>query len=115
MPIQAGGPQVVAVITQESPGVLVAQAAEHLGVSGPTVRSWMQRGALRTVPGATPAQIEPESLRRVTRGIAELRERGQDRDWLLALVDYLDDINVRRNPALREGLEQLRRGDYEPA
>jgi hypothetical protein len=75
----------------------------------------MQRGALRTVPGATPAQIEPESLRRVTRALAELRERGQDRDWLLALADYLDDISARRNPALREGLEQLRRGDYEPA
>lgn len=100
---------------EHTPGIPVAQAAERLGVSGPTVRSWMQRGILRTVPGMTPAQIEPETLRRVARALAELRERGHDRDWLLALADYLDDLSALRSPALREGLEQLRRGEYEPA
>jgi hypothetical protein len=34
-----------------TPGVLVSQAAEHLGVSGPTVRSWMQRGHCEPCPG----------------------------------------------------------------
>jgi hypothetical protein len=100
---------------ERSPGVPIARAAERLGVSGPTIRSWMQRGALRAVPGVTPVQVEPASLRRVGRALEELRERGQDRDWLSALAYHLDDREARRSHALREGLDQLKRGEYEPA
>jgi hypothetical protein len=96
-------------------GVPVAQAARRLGVSVPTVRSWIARGALRVIKGSSPVEIEPESLRSVSRGLDELRERGQDRDWLQALVAYLDDREARRGPALKEGLEQLARGELEPA
>jgi predicted transcriptional regulator len=60
-------------------------------------------------------EIEPESLRSVSRALDELRERGQDREWLAALVDYLDDREARRSPALKAGLEQLARGELEPA
>lgn len=36
---------------EHTPGVPIARAAERpSGVSGPTVRSWMQRGVLRAVP-----------------------------------------------------------------
>jgi len=100
---------------EHSPGVTVARAAHKLGVSEPTVRTWIERGALREIPGITPTQVDPDSLRRVTRAVAELRERGQDREWLQALVDYLDDRAVRRSDALREGLEDLRAGKLEPA
>jgi transposase len=95
--------------------VPVAQAARRLGVSVPTVRSWIARGALRAIKGSSPVQVEPESLRSVSRALDELRERGQDRDWLQPLVDYLDDREARRSPALQEGLEQLARGELEPA
>jgi DNA invertase Pin-like site-specific DNA recombinase len=96
-------------------GVPVAQAARRLGVSVPTVRSWIARGALAAIKGSSPVEIEPESLRSVGRALDELRERGQDREWLQALVDYLDDRKARQRPALREGLEQLARGELEPA
>jgi hypothetical protein len=96
-------------------GVPVAHAARRLGVSEPTVRSWIARGALRAIKGSSPVEIEPESLRSVSRALDELRERGQDREWLAALVDYLDDLQARRSPALKEGLEQLARGELEPA
>lgn len=98
-----------------APGVQVAHAARRLGVSEPTVRSWVARGALRTVTGSSPLQVEVESLRRVGRALDELRERGQDRDWLEALLDYLHDLQTRRSPALKEGLQQLERGALEPA
>jgi predicted transcriptional regulator len=96
-------------------GVPVAHAARRLGVSEPTVRSWIARGALRAIKGSSPVQVEPESLRSVSRALDELRERGQDREWLAALVDYLDDREARRSPALKEGLEELARGELEPA
>jgi hypothetical protein len=96
-------------------GVPVAQAARRLGVSVPTVRSWIARGALAAIEGSSPVEIEPESLRSVGRALQELRERGVDREWLQALVDYLDDREARRSPALREGLAQLARGELEPA
>ena len=100
---------------RHTPGVSVATASERLGVSEPTIRSWVKRGALKTVPEVRPMQIEPESLHRVTRALAELRERGQDRDWLQALVDHLHDREARRSDALQKGLAQLKRGQLEPA
>lgn len=100
---------------EHAPGVTVARAARKLGVSEPTVRAWIQRRALREIPGTTPTQVAPDSLRQVIRAVAELRERGQDREWLQALVDYLDDRAVHGSDALREGLEDLRAGKLEPA
>ena len=96
-------------------GVPVAHAARRLGVSEPTVRSWIARGALRAINGSSPVEIEPASLRSISHALDELRERGQDREWLAALVDYLDDREARRSPALKKGLEQLARGELEPA
>jgi hypothetical protein len=55
-------------------------------------------------------EIEPDSLRSVSRALDELRERGQDREWLTALVDYLHDREARHRPALKEGLKQLAHG-----
>lgn len=107
--------QEVLISVKHTPGVSVAAASERLGVSEPTIRSWVKRGALEAVAGARPMQIEPQSLHRVSRALAELRERGRDRDWLQAVVDHLHDREARGSEALREGLAQLGRGRLEPA
>ncbi len=107
--------QEVLISVKHTPGVSVAAASERLGISEPTIRSWVKRGALEAVAGARPMQIEPQSLHRVSRALAELRERGRDRDWLQAVVDHLHDREVRGSEALREGLAQLGRGRLEPA
>jgi hypothetical protein len=99
----------------DSLGLPVASAADYLGVSEPTVRSWLKRGVLRAVPSAKPVVIELPSLRSAHRAIEELRERGQDRDWLRALVDYLDDLAVRESPEVQRGLAELEAGELEPA
>ena len=49
------------------------------------------------------------------RAVEELRTRGQDRDWLAAFVDYLHDANDRRSDSVRRGLDELARGELEPA
>lgn len=105
----------VLISVKHTPGVSVAAASQRLEVSEPTIRSWVKRGALKTVPQARPMQIEPKSLHRVSHALSELRKRGQDRDWLQALVDHLHDRDARGSDALRKGLTQLKRGQLEPA
>jgi DNA-binding transcriptional ArsR family regulator len=98
-----------------APGLKVSEAARYLDVSEPTVRAWLTRGALTAVPEAKPVLVDIWSLRRVGYALAELRERGRDRDWTRALVDLLHDHAERRRPELLEGLDELRRGELEPA
>ncbi len=98
-----------------APGLPVSEAARYLNVSEPTVRAWLTRGALTSVPEAKPVLVDISSLRRVGHALAELRERGRDRDWTRALVDLLHDHAERRRPELLEGLDELRRGELEPA
>lgn len=100
---------------KHTPGVCVAAASEQLGVSEPTIRSWVKRGALVAVPKASTMQIEPESLHRVSRALAELRERGRDRDWLQAVVDHLHDRDARKSDVVQKEIVQLKRGQLKPA
>jgi excisionase family DNA binding protein len=101
--------------TAGSSGLPVAQAADYLGVSEPTVRAWLKRGVLHRVPHAKPVLIERSSLRSAHRAIAELRSAGQDRDWLRALVDLLHDRAEQQRPEVLRGIEEMKHGELEPA
>jgi DNA-binding transcriptional regulator YiaG len=96
-------------------GLSVEAAARYLDVSAPTVRAWTQRGVLARKPASKPMQVDRDSARRVHRALGDLRARGQDRDWMAALVDYLHDTRDRRSESVRRGLEELARGELEPA
>ena len=96
-------------------GLPVSEAARYLVISEPTVRAWLGRGVLVPVPDKKPVLVDIPSLRRTGRALAELRARGQDRDWTRALVDHVHDRASRSDPALVASLEELRRGDVEPA
>jgi hypothetical protein len=84
-------------------------------VSEPTVRAWIARGLLDVVAGAKPVLVDPASVRRVGRLVHELRDRGQDRDWMQALVDLLHDRDELSRPEIVQGLKELSRGKLEPA
>jgi excisionase family DNA binding protein len=96
-------------------GLPVAEAAEYLGVSEPTIRAWLDRTVLDAVPDSKPVLVERSSLRRVHRAVGELRRRGQDRDWLRALVDVVHDHAERERPEIAAGVDELARGELEPA
>lgn len=98
-----------------SPGLPVAETAEYLGVSEPTVRAWLERGVLERLEGAKPVLVRRDSVRRAGRLLQELRARGQDRDWMQALVDLLHDKAETQRPEIKQGLDELRRGKLEPA
>lgn len=101
--------------TGRTPGLSVAAAADYLEVSEPTVRAWLGKGLLASVDGAKPILIEPTSLRKVHRLLAELRERGTDPAWLRSFVDYVDGLAVLRSPAVQKGLAEMKAGHIEPA
>jgi excisionase family DNA binding protein len=96
-------------------GLAVAEAAAYLKVSEPTVRDWLNRGVLAAVPDAKPVLVERSSLRQIHRLLAELRERGKDRDWLRAFVDYVHDLAVVRSAEAQQGLAEIDAGHFEPA
>lgn len=98
-----------------SPGLPVAETAEYLGVSEPTVRAWLDRGVLERLDGSKPILVGRDSVRRAGRFLQELRERGQDRDWMQALVDLLQDTVETQRPEIKQGLDELKRGRLEPA
>lgn len=96
-------------------GLAVADAARYLDVSEPTVRNWLRRGVLSPVPDAKPVLVERSSLRQIRRLLEELRERGKDRDWLRAFVDYVHDLAVTRSQEVQQGLADVEAGHLEPA
>lgn len=99
-------------LAPQTSSVPIPVAAKYLEVSLPTIRSWADRGVLRRTDDD---QIEREGLRSVHRALSELRAHGQDRNFLSSLLDYVDDRAARKRDAVKRGLEELARGELEPA
>lgn len=94
-----------------SGGVTVAQAAERLEVSEPTVRKWLDEGLLARVAGRKPVEISQRSVIDVERVLGSVRESYPARRWSEALGAFLHDRDLLGQEWAREGVEQLRRGE----
>lgn len=99
---------------QEVPGVRVSVAAKMLGLSERTTRDWLADGPLDPVPGAKPARVSTASLATVLPAVAKLRELGQDRELLRALIDKLEADRILSSPRVKKSLEEFRRGEHQP-
>lgn len=113
--LMAMGEQLKQAAPSAARGVPVAEAAQYLGVSEPTVRLWVKRGALASLAGSKPVLIEHESLRLVGRAVRELRAMGEDREWLDGVVRYVEDMTDRSSPSVRQGLQEMAEGKLQPA
>lgn len=89
-------------------GVPVSGAATLLRVTPPTVRSWIDRGVLDTVPGSSPLLVASSSLGEALAAVRTLREAGKHR-VLDAAVEVLGDRRTRHD--LDDRLAQLAAGD----
>ncbi|MGQ0744230.1 MAG: hypothetical protein ACT4OS_07850 [Acidimicrobiales bacterium] len=77
------------------PGVPVSVSAKLLDVTEPTARAWIERGVLRTIPGARPAAVTPRSLGEALAAVSIIRRGGQDERVLRRVLDALDDQRTR--------------------
>jgi len=92
-------------------GLSVAQAAERLEVSEPTIRKWLAEGLLERVEGHKPVEITQRSVIEVERVLGTVRESYPARRWSEALAAFLHDCDLLGQEWAREGVEQLRRGE----
>jgi len=92
-------------------GLSVAQAAERLEVSEPTVRKWLADGLLDRVEGHKPVEIAQRSVIEVERVLGTVRESYPARRWSEALAVFLHDRDLVGQGWAREGVEQMRRGE----
>lgn len=95
-------------------GVKVTDAAAVLGLSSPTVRSWLEAGVLDAVDGATPVRVDVRSLADVKHAVDLLREHGHDRNLLVEVMHRLRDRALLDMPGVHEGLGDHRAGKVVP-
>lgn len=92
-------------------GLSVAQAAERLEVSEPTVRKWLTEGLLERVEDHKPVEVTQRSVIEVERVLGTVRESYPVRRWSEALAAFLHDRDLLGQEWAREGVEQLRQGE----
>jgi primosomal protein N' len=92
-------------------GLSVAQAAERLEVSEPTVRKWLAEGLLERAEDHKPVEVTQRSVIKVERVLDTVRESYPARRWSEALAAFLHDRDLLGQKWAREGVEQLRRGE----
>jgi len=92
-------------------GLSVAQAAERLEVSEPTIRKWLAESLLERVEDHKPVEITQRSVIEVERVLGTVRESYPTRRWSEALAAFLHDRDLLEQGWAREGVEQLRQGE----
>jgi transposase-like protein len=92
-------------------GLSVAQAAERLEVSEPTVRKWLTEGLLERVEDHKPVEVTQRSVIEVERVLDTVRESYPARRWSEALAAFLHDRDLLGQEWAREGVGQLRQGE----
>lgn len=101
-------------LVARDPGMKVADAARILGLTPPTVRSWLQSGVLDDVPGASPVRVDVRSLAEVKHAVDLLREHGHDRNLLVAVMRILRDRAALDGGDVAEGFADLAAGRLVP-
>jgi excisionase family DNA binding protein len=89
--------------------VRLAIAADLLGVSLPTVRAWADEGVLEWRDGS-PRRVSLDSVLRVRPIVKGLKEMGQSRDLLAAVLAQVEDEATLSDRRLQASLKQMRQG-----
>ena len=101
-------------LAEREGGAKVAEAAALLGVSAPTVRSWVDVGVLSAVAGSRPLRVEVTSLAQVKQLVEELRSHGDDRHVLAEVARVLRDRAVLVSDDVTAAFEEAHSGRLRP-
>jgi hypothetical protein len=82
-------------------GVPVDTAALMLDVSQPTVRSWVERGILTSVPGQRPVRVTADSLGDTLAAVTALRRADSAGPLAGRVLAVLHDRHIRADVAAR--------------
>jgi predicted nucleotidyltransferase/transposase-like protein len=87
-------------VASRAGGAKVSEAAQALGVSAPTVRSWIELGVLQEMPESSPRRVDILRLADVKRIVDLLRADGHDRELLPEVRRRLrDDVSIANGAA----------------
>lgn len=78
-------------VAERDRGAKVGEAAQVLEVSAPTVRAWLEAGALRAVAGSRPVRVDVMSLALTKSVVDELRRHRDNRGLLVDVLRVLRD------------------------
>lgn len=87
-------------VARRGGGAKVSEAADVLGISQPTVRSWIEAGVLPAVAATKPVRIDVLALAETKRALDLIREHADDRQLLVHVM------RVLRDRAALEGSEE---------
>lgn len=96
-------------VASRTEGVKVAEAADVLGLSAPTVRAWLDASVLIAVQGKGPKRVTAGSLAAVKRAVDEVRSHRDDRRLLADVARMLRD-HAALGSDVDAGIEDLRAG-----
>lgn len=97
-------------VAERDRGAKVGEAAQVLGVSAPTVRAWIEAGALRAVAGSSPLRVGVMSLAATKHVVDELRRHRDDRHLLVDALRVLRDRGVLAGEDVTAGVDDIAAG-----
>ena len=97
-------------VAERDRGAKVGEAAHVLGVSAPTVRSWIEAGVLQAVAGSRPVRVGVLSLAVTKSVVDELRRHRDDRALLGDVLRVLRDREALAGEDVAAGLADVSAG-----
>jgi len=98
-------------VDADAPALTVPEAAEELGVSRPTVRSWIAKGLLNVVADTSPQRVKFASVQQLKKRLGKLRSVAKDERRFSQLLREAADQRALEQPGAREGLRDALAGD----
>lgn len=95
----------------DAPALTVPEVADELGVSRPTVRSWIAKGLLDVVADTSPRRVKFASVQELKERLARLRALAKDERRFSRLLREAADQRALAQPGAREGLQDALAGD----
>jgi excisionase family DNA binding protein len=98
-------------VSADAPALTVPEVAEELGVSRPTVRSWIAKGLLEGVADTSPQRVRFASVQELKERLAQLRILAKDERRFSSLLSEAADQRALAQSGASEGLQDALAGD----